>query len=78
MLMFGVSDVATVGVEGMVDAYRKCLPQVKLYGPTNFAPIIRHVSNFAQQAQQQNTASVSIIIVTQYSIVMEMICLFFK
>lgn len=55
-----VSAIATVGVEGMVEAYRLCLPQVKLYGPTNFAPIIRHVSNFARQVQQQNAASVSI------------------
>lgn len=56
MMVFGVSD--TVGVEGLVEAYRMCLPQVKLYGPTNFAPIIRHVSNLANQAQRQNTASV--------------------
>lgn len=35
-----------------------CLPQVKLYGPTNFAPIINHMARFAQQALQQNTASV--------------------
>lgn len=47
-----------VGVEGVVEAYRICLPQVKLYGPTNFAPIINHVARFAQQALQQKTASV--------------------
>lgn len=47
-----------VGVEGVVEAYRMCLPQVKLYGPTNFAPIINHVAQFAQQALQQKTASV--------------------
>lgn len=47
-----------VGVEGVVEAYRICLPQVKLYGPTNFAPIINHVAQFAQQALQQKTASV--------------------
>ncbi|KAM3593613.1 uncharacterized protein V6R79_017068 [Siganus canaliculatus] len=45
------------GVEGIVDAYRKCLPQVKLYGPTNFSPIINHVACFAKQALQQTTAS---------------------
>lgn len=47
-----------VGVEGVVEAYRMCLPQVKLYGPTNFAPIINHMARFAQQALQQKTASV--------------------
>lgn len=49
-----------VGVEGIVEAYRVCLPQVKLYGPTNFSPIINHVACFAKQAIQQTTASVSI------------------
>lgn len=49
-----------VGVEGVVEAYRVCLPQVRLYGPTNFSPIINHVACFAKQALQQTTASVSI------------------
>ena len=35
------------GVDGVVDAYRRCLKAVTLYGPTNFAPIIRHVTRFA-------------------------------
>ncbi|XP_060778102.1 copine-3 isoform X1 [Neoarius graeffei] len=56
-LNFNPSNPFCAGVEGMVEAYRLCLPQVKLYGPTNFAPIIRHVSNFARQVQQQNAAS---------------------
>lgn len=47
------------GIEGVVEAYRVCLPQVKLYGPTNFSPIINHVAGFANQALQQTTASVS-------------------
>lgn len=48
-----------VGIEGVVEAYRVCLPQIKLYGPTNFSPIINHVACFAKQALQQTTASVS-------------------
>ena len=47
------------GIEGVVSAYQQCLPQVKLYGPTSFSPIINHVASFARQAMQQNTASVS-------------------
>ena len=43
----------------MVQAYQQCLPQVKLYGPTNFSPIINHVAQFGRQAMQQETASVS-------------------
>ncbi|XP_063062946.1 copine-3-like isoform X2 [Engraulis encrasicolus] len=45
------------GIEGVVDAYRRCLPQVKLFGPTNFSPIINHVARFAHQAASQKTAS---------------------
>jgi len=36
-------------VAGIIAAYRACLPLVQLYGPTNFAPCIRHVTKFAQQ-----------------------------
>lgn len=35
-------------VPGIIGAYRSCLPLVQLYGPTNFAPCIRHVTKFAQ------------------------------
>uniref|UniRef100_A0A4W6G3Z3 Copine III n=1 Tax=Lates calcarifer TaxID=8187 RepID=A0A4W6G3Z3_LATCA len=42
---------------GVVAAYQQCLPQVKLYGPTNFSPIINHVARFGRQALQQQTAS---------------------
>ncbi|GCB63596.1 copine-3-like [Scyliorhinus torazame] len=45
------------GVQGIADAYRNCLPQVKLYGPTNFSPIINHVGRFAAVAAQQPKAS---------------------
>lgn len=48
------------GVEGVVQAYRAALPQVRLYGPTNFSPIINHVARIASTAAQQPTASVSL------------------
>lgn len=48
------------GVQGIVEAYRMALPQVKLYGPTNFSPIINHVAGIASGATQQNNASVSL------------------
>lgn len=54
------------GIEGVVEAYRVCLPQVKLYGPTNFSPIINHVACFAKQALQQTTASVSIYLLSHH------------
>ena len=36
-------------VGGVLAAYRSCLSSIQLYGPTNFAPCIRHVAKFAQQ-----------------------------
>ncbi|TSK38535.1 Protein NLRC5 [Bagarius yarrelli] len=45
------------GVEGIVQAYSTCLPHIRFYGPTNFAPIINHVARFASQALQQDTAA---------------------
>ncbi|KAG9328874.1 hypothetical protein JZ751_010065, partial [Albula glossodonta] len=56
-LNFNPSNPFCAGIEGVVEAYRQCLPQVKLYGPTNFSPIINHVARFAAQAAQQKTAS---------------------
>lgn len=47
------------GVQGIVDAYRTALPQVRLYGPTNFSPIINHVARIAAGAAQQPNAAVS-------------------
>ncbi|XP_033988304.1 copine-3-like isoform X2 [Trematomus bernacchii] len=54
---FNPSNPFCVGIEGVVQAYRQCLPQLKLSGPTNFAPIINHAACFARQALQQNVAS---------------------
>ncbi|XP_055006864.1 copine-3-like isoform X2 [Boleophthalmus pectinirostris] len=53
---FNPSNPFCAGVEGVVQAYQQCLPQVKLYGPTNFSPIINHVAQFGRQAMQQQTA----------------------
>ncbi|XP_029934837.1 copine-3-like isoform X1 [Myripristis murdjan] len=54
---FDPSNPFCAGIEGVVSAYQQCLPQVKLYGPTNFSPIINHVACFGRQAIQQETAS---------------------
>uniref|UniRef100_A0A673BKD7 Copine-3-like n=1 Tax=Sphaeramia orbicularis TaxID=375764 RepID=A0A673BKD7_9TELE len=54
---FDPSNPFCAGVEGVAAAYQQCLPQVKLYGPTNFSPIINHVAQFGRQALEQQTAS---------------------
>ncbi|XP_034416657.1 copine-3-like isoform X1 [Cyclopterus lumpus] len=45
------------GIEGVVQAYQQCIPRLKLWGPTNFSPIINHVACFARQALRQSVAS---------------------
>ncbi|XP_046386198.1 copine-8-like isoform X2 [Ischnura elegans] len=35
------------GIDGVLAAYRNCIMQVQLYGPTNFSPVINHVAKFA-------------------------------
>ncbi|XP_037082721.1 copine-8-like, partial [Pollicipes pollicipes] len=50
------------GVQGVVDAYERCLPQVQLFGPTNFAPVIRHVANFARQYRDGSQYFILLII----------------
>ncbi|KAL2082039.1 hypothetical protein ACEWY4_021857 [Coilia grayii] len=56
-LNFNPTNPSCQGIEGVVEAYRMCLPQVVLCGPTNFSPIINHVAQLAHQAASQKTAS---------------------
>jgi hypothetical protein len=48
----------SAGIQGVLDAYRMCVTRVTLYGPTNFAPIILHVAQFAAAAKKENNARV--------------------
>ncbi|XP_078690065.1 copine-4-like isoform X3 [Branchiostoma floridae x Branchiostoma belcheri] len=52
-LNFNVQNPFCAGVQGIVEAYQNALRQVQLYGPTNIAPIIKHVARFAQAEQQK-------------------------
>ncbi|XP_037534901.1 copine-1 isoform X2 [Nematolebias whitei] len=56
-LNFNPSSPYCQGIQGIVEAYRMVLPQIRLSGPTNFSPIINHVASFALGASQANTAS---------------------
>ena len=40
------------GIQGVLAAYHQAIAAVELYGPTNVAPVIHHVANFAEQASQ--------------------------
>ncbi|KAK6177558.1 hypothetical protein SNE40_015638 [Patella caerulea] len=50
------------GVDGILQAYYNCLPQVELYGPTNFSPVINHVARFAAPIRDGSSYFVLLII----------------
>ncbi|ODN05578.1 Copine-8 [Orchesella cincta] len=50
------------GIEGVMEAYRNCIRQIQLYGPTNFAPVIRDVANLARKNMEGNHYYVLVII----------------
>ncbi|KAJ4940714.1 hypothetical protein JOQ06_027009 [Pogonophryne albipinna] len=56
-LNFNPANPFCQGVQGIVEAYRMALPQLKLSGPTNFSPLINHVAGIASQAAQSNKAA---------------------
>ncbi|KAM6928064.1 copine-1 isoform 2-T3 [Xenentodon cancila] len=62
-LNFNPANPHCQGIQGIVEAYRMVLPQLRLSGPTNFSPIINHVASITSSAAQANSAS-------QYSILL--------
>ena len=58
-----------IGIQGIVQAYQSCLPNIALYGPTNVSPVINHVSSFARQAVSAEVRPISeqvILSITNY------------
>ena len=56
--MYTMFVLLDIGVQGILSAYQMCLSQVQLYGPTNFAPIIYHVAQFAAASKTEPTPKV--------------------
>uniref|UniRef100_A0AAX7VRW1 C2 domain-containing protein n=1 Tax=Astatotilapia calliptera TaxID=8154 RepID=A0AAX7VRW1_ASTCA len=56
-LNFNPTNPYCQGIQGIVEAYRMVLPQIRLSGPTNFSPIINHVASIAAGAAQANAAA---------------------
>jgi len=52
------------GVDGLLAAYWNAINNVRLYGPTNFAPVINHVANFARAYQQSGDQYFVLLIIT--------------
>ena len=51
------------GIEGVLALYKAVLPQIKLFGPTNFAPIIRKINNEVKEDLDKGN-------IWQYNIIM--------
>uniref|UniRef100_A0A914DAF6 Copine C-terminal domain-containing protein n=1 Tax=Acrobeloides nanus TaxID=290746 RepID=A0A914DAF6_9BILA len=50
------------GVKGVMEAYRICLCNTQLYGPTNFSPVINAVAQKAEHGQRGDRYQVLLII----------------
>ncbi|XP_072481106.1 copine-6 [Notamacropus eugenii] len=60
-------------ISGVIDSYRRCLPQIQLYGPTNVAPIINRVAGPAQKEQSSGKATkYSVLLVLTDGVVTDM------
>ena len=58
------ADPHCAGVDGVLAAYHQSLHSVQLYGPTNFSPVIRHVSRFARAYQADPSNYFVLLIIT--------------
>ncbi|KAK5985776.1 Nicotinic receptor-associated protein 1 [Trichostrongylus colubriformis] len=49
-------------LEGVLNAYHKCVPVVRLYGPTNFAPVIKEAARRASEVRDGSHYQIFLII----------------
>ena len=61
-----IFDPEVDGLDGVVEAYKNALKTVKLYGPTNFAPIVELVNDMASEEKvtQDNQKYFILLIIT--------------
>jgi len=45
------------GVQGIMQAYKNTLSSIRLYGPTNFSPIIRRVTHHVRSMASEQSSS---------------------
>ena len=59
------------GIDGVIAAYRHALNSVQLYGPTNFAPVVNHVSRLAR-AYKENPVNYQVLLIITDGIICDM------
>ncbi|XP_067010318.2 copine-8 [Anabrus simplex] len=50
------------GIAGVLQAYKMCICQIQLYGPTNFSPIINQVARIAESCQDGSQYFILLIV----------------
>ncbi|GAB0490069.1 hypothetical protein MMPV_001299 [Pyropia vietnamensis] len=60
------------GIEGVLEAYRRTLDEVQLYGPTVFADLVRHVATLASGRVTQTDQQYTILLVLTDGVVSDM------
>jgi len=62
-------DPECVGIDGILSAYKQAIYNVELWGPTNFAPVIRTATKYASQhMSQENQQYFVLLIITDGAI----------
>ncbi|WKY04556.1 hypothetical protein Q1695_005510 [Nippostrongylus brasiliensis] len=64
----GDANPAVVGLPGVMEAYRYTLNRVRLYGPTNFAPVINEVAKKAAKLGNDGSRYQVLLIITDGAI----------
>ena len=63
-LTFDEDNVEVHGLDGILDAYQNSLTKVKLYGPTNFSPVIERATRIAVQSFEESKTYTILLILT--------------
>ena len=71
-LSFDPSNPEVHGVNGIIEAYKRSLASVKLYGPTNFSPIIRRVTQHVREMAQETQKLYSVLMILTDGIITDM------
>ncbi|XP_030042611.1 copine-6 [Microcaecilia unicolor] len=60
-------------IVGVIEAYKRCLPKIQLYGPTNVSPIINRVAALAQEeSKNQHATKYCILLIITDGVVSDM------
>ncbi|KAK0410433.1 hypothetical protein QR680_005130 [Steinernema hermaphroditum] len=58
------NDFPVYGVEGIMSAYATCVDQVRLFGPTNFSPVINRAADIASRYPKDGSRYQVLLIIT--------------